>query len=417
MVLDLIQRDASVNDPDARNFDAIRAVIRDCHEDGKAKGRLITRAAELVRSLYRLGIVRMVRDTSSPYLWVVADDDLQVDFSLFHNLSLYLVEAISGLDHDREDYPLDLLSAVEAVLDDPVVILRAQLSKAKTELINRLKAEGVEYDERMRLLDEVHYAQPCREYLEIVFDRFRADHPWVGGDLVAPKSIAREMLEEYLSFGEYTRRYGLQRSEGILLRYLSQVYKTLDQNIPDQHKNEQVWDVIGWLRSVIERVDTSLIEEWEGLVHPELLLEGVSSAEAHRLLALEELAGDERALRSRVRAEMRQLVRSLAHADWEEAAACVAAPAGAERWTAERIEDAMAPYFERYESLRFDHAARLADTTIFNREDERHWKVVQRLLDPEGDDSWWLEASVDISSAEALDGPLVRLERVASDQV
>ncbi len=417
MILDLIQRDASVNNPDARNFDAIRAVIRDCHEDGNSKARLVKRAAELVRSLYRLGIIRLVRDTSSPYLWVVSDEELQVDFSLFHNLSLYLVEAISGLDHDHEGYALDLLSAVESVLDDPVVILRSQLSKAKTELINRLKAEGVEYDERMRQLDEVHYAQPCREYLEIVFDRFRADHPWVGGDLVAPKSIAREMLEEYLSFGEYVRRYGLQRSEGILLRYLSQVYKTLDQNIPDHHKNEAVWDVIGWLRSVIERVDTSLIEEWEGLVHPELQLEGISRTDAHRLLALEELANDERALRSRVRAEMRLLVRSLALRDWEEAETCVSTPSGMDAWTAKGLEEAMAPYFAQYESLRFDHAARLADTTIFTRESERNWKVIQRLLDPQGADSWWLEATVDISSPEALDGPLTRLERVATDQV
>lgn len=415
MVLDLIQRDADLNDPDAGNFSAIRRLVADCHEDPESKKRLIQRAAELVRSLYRLGIIRMVRDTGGAYLWVVPDEDLQVDFSLFHNLSLFLVEAIDGLDPEGEDHALDILSAVESVLEDPTVIIRAQVSKAKTELITRLKAEGVPYEERMNRLDEITNPQPCREYLLAIYERFRADHPWVGGDLVAPKSIAREMLEEWLSFGEYTRRYGLQRSEGILLRYLSQVYKTLDQNIPDQVKTEAVWDVIGWLRSVIERIDTSLIEEWEGLRHPEMHLEGLSEHETHRLLALEELVDNEKSLFSRVRAECRQLVRALANRDWEEGAGGISAPPDAQAWTAEALEKAMAPYYRCYPSLRFDHQARMADMTIFTRDAQRRWTVVQRLLDPEGDDSWWLEAVIDLSSPESLDRPLLQLVRIATD--
>jgi superfamily II RNA helicase len=415
MILDLIQRDADVNDPQAGNFAAIRSLIQDCHEDPESKKRLIRRAAELVRSLYRLGIIRMVRDTGSSYLWVVPDEELQVDFSLFHNLSLFLVEAIDGLDPEGEELSLDLLSAVESVLEDPTVIIRAQLSKAKTELINRLKAEGVPYEERMNQLDEVTNPQPCREYLLAVFERFRGVHPWVGGDLVAPKSIAREMLEEWLSFGEYTRRYALQRSEGILLRYLSQVYKTLDQNVPDQAKTDAVWDVIGWLRSVIERIDTSLIEEWEGLRHPELKLEGLSEHEAHRLVVLQQLIENQKSLQSRIRAECRQLVRALAEKNWEDAAAGVGSVTASDAWTPDLIEEAMAPYFERYESLRFDHQARLAETTIITREHERRWKVLQRLLDPEGDDCWSFEAAVDLSGPESLDRPLLQLVRIGSD--
>ncbi|MCD4749409.1 MAG: DUF3516 domain-containing protein [Thermoanaerobaculales bacterium] len=415
MVLDLIQRDTDINNPDARNFDAIRTLIRDCHEDAESKKRLVRRAAELIRSLYRLGIIRMVKDTKSNYLWVVADEDLQVDFSLFHNLSLFLVEAIDGLDPAGEEYALDLLSAVESVLDDPVVILRAILSKAKTELINRLKADGVPYEERMNRLDEVTHPQPCREYLLAVYERFLSKHPWVSGDLIEPKSIAREMLEEYLSFDEFTRRYGLQRSEGILLRYLSQVYKTLDQNVPDHFKNDSVRDVIGWLRSVIERIDTSLIEEWEGLRHPDLHLEGKSHHEVHRQLALEELIDDEKTFRARIRAEFRLFVRALAQENWEDAIRCISNPPGVDSWTPERLAEAMAPYYAQYEFLRFDQEARLAETTIFARENERRWKVTQRLLDPEGDDSWWIEAMVDLSSPEALDVPLIQLKRITSD--
>jgi len=417
MMLDLIQRDATVNDPDARNFTAVRRLIADCHEDPSSKQRLVSQAAELARSLYRLGIIRMVRDTATSYLWVVTDDELQVDFSLFHNLSLYLVQAIDSLDPTNEEFAFDVLSAVESVIEDPVVIIRAQLNKIKGELVARLKAEGVSYDERMNRLDEVRHPQPCAEHLLEVYESFRTDHPWVAGNFVEPKSIAREMLEEYMSFGEYITRYGLHRSEGILLRYLSQVYKTLDQNVPDQAKNETVWDIIGWLRSVIERVDTSLIEEWETLRHPELQLRGVDDTEAHLLRALEELVENERILKSRVRAECRQLVRFFSQRSWEDAEQSVSAPPDQPPWTAETLERAMSPFFACYDHLRFDHEARLSENTVFRRESARRWSVVQRLLDGEGDDIWWFEASVDLENPENLKRPLLQLIRITAEGV
>ncbi|MEJ2583340.1 MAG: DUF3516 domain-containing protein, partial [Acidobacteriota bacterium] len=234
MLVDLLQRDATINDPEAGNFASVRRLIADCHDDHAGKARHLQRAAQLCRSLYRAGIIRMERDSASDYRWVVVDEDLQVDFSLFHNLSLFLIEAIEGLDTDNPEHALDVLSLVESVLEDPTIILRRQVDRLKTELVNRLKAEGVSYEERMNRLDEVTHPQPIADYIHAAFELFRGDHPWVGGDAVKPKSVAREMVEEYLGFTEYVRHYGLQRFEGVLLRYLSQVYKTLDQNVPDQ---------------------------------------------------------------------------------------------------------------------------------------------------------------------------------------
>jgi hypothetical protein len=324
MLIDLLQRDAAINDPSSGNFASVRQLIAGCHDDDAGKKKHLERAAQLARSLYRAGIIRMERDTAGSYLWVTVDEDLQVDFSLFHNLSLFLVEAIEGLDADNPEHALDLLSLVESVLEDPTVIIRRQVDRLKTELINRLKAEGVSYDERMNRLDEVTHPQPIADYIHAAFDHFRRDHPWIGGDAVRPKSVAREMVEDYLSFTDYVRRYGLQRSEGVLLRYLSQVYKTLDQNVPDQVKTDAVLDVVAFLRATLERVDTSLIEEWESLRHPELLIEGAADAKmAHRMLAANELRSDPAVLASRLRAELHQLVASLARRDWEEAATCV----------------------------------------------------------------------------------------------
>lgn len=415
MVLDLIQRDASFNDPSRRNFHSIREIIERCHEDGPSRSRIRRRAAEIVRSLYRMEIIHMSRDVTNSYLWAVVDEDLQVDFSLFHHLSLFLLEAIDGLDQDAPGFSLDLLSAVEAVLEDPRVIIRKQLDRAKTELITRLKAEGVPYEERMRQLDEIRHPEPLREYLGAIYERFRAAHPWVGASLMAPKSIAREMFEDYLDFGQYLRRYQLQRSEGVVLRYLSQVYKTLDQNVPDQDKSEAVWDIVGWLRALIERVDTSLIDAWQGLVHPQLRIEGIDDHQAHLRLAIEELLDNPRLLRSRVQAEIRLLLRALAGKDWEEASRCVRLHKQ-DPWPPGRFEEAMQSYFEAYPLLRFDHEARLAEHTIFSQESERRWIIRQRLLDPEGDDLWWMEALVNLESPDALDGPLISLLSISSEE-
>jgi hypothetical protein len=417
MLVDLLQRDAAINNPEAGNFASVRRLITGCHDDDKGKARHLQRAAQLCRSLYRAGIIRMERDTATSYLWVTVDEDLQVDFSLFHNLSLFLVEAIEGLEQENPEFALDLLSLVESVLEDPTIILRRQVDKLKTELINRLKAEGVSYEERMNRLDEVTHPQPIADYIYAAFDHFRRDHPWVGGDAVRPKSVAREMVEDYLGFTDYVRRYGLQRFEGVLLRYLSQVYKTLDQNVPDQVKTESVLDIVSFLRAMLERIDTSLIEEWESLRHPELLLEGLPDAKtAHRVLAAQELRGDPAVLASRLRAELHQLVASLARRDWEEAAACVRRTADepSALVEADDFSNAMEPFFTEHEELVFDHRARLAEHTQLTSIGDNRWSVVQVLLDSSDENLWCIEGKVDLSDDANVDGPLVVVTRIGT---
>ncbi len=417
MLVDLLQRDAAINEPGTGNFTSVRRLIADCHDDDAGKARHLQRAAQLARSLYRAGIIRMERDVASDYLWVTVDEDLQVDFSLFHNLSLFLVEAIEGLDRENPAYALDLLSLVESVLEDPMIILRRQVDTLKTELINRLKAEGVSYDERMNRLDEVTHPQPIADYIHAAFDHFRRDHPWVGGDAVRPKSVAREMVEDFLGFTEYIRRYGLQRSEGVLLRYLSQVYKTLDQNVPDQIKTEPVLDVIAFLRATLERIDTSLIEEWESLRHPELLLEGDGdTGVAHRVLAAQELRGDAKRLSTRLRAELHQLVAALARRDWDEAAACVRHPADEPSALVEPddFSNALDPFFADYEDLVFDHRARLAEHTQITPDGDNRWSVVQVLLDPSDENLWCIEGKVDLSDDANVEGPLIAVTRIGT---
>jgi Domain of unknown function (DUF3516)/DEAD/DEAH box helicase/Helicase conserved C-terminal domain len=487
MVLDLVQRDAERDDPSRRNFAGLRELIAHSHEDEASRRRLLGQAAVLVRSLYRAGIVHMARDTRRQYLWVVVDAELQWDFSLHQSLALFLIEALTRLDSQGETYAVDVVSLVECVLEDPEIVLRRQVDKLKQELIARLKADGVPFEERIERLEEVvppRPPQPLVDLLHGAFARFRGDHPWVGGRDIRPKLIGRELLNEYLGFGDFVKRYGLERSEGVLLRYLSQLYKTLKQSVPDAARTEAVFDAIGFFRALLERTDASLLEEWEEMLHPELRRLRAREHEAAEAIWVRELIADPRAFDARVRAEMHLLVRTLAARDWEaaaesvrrdvvgavsearvaadggqqggadsatgavtaaasEAAAAGAATAGAAEataegategaaekapadlpaapgwepaagggWDAERFERDMAPFFAEYGELLFTPEARRHQHTQVRRTGDRTWEVRQVLLDPLGDNLWAILGEIDLRDPHALEGPLVRLQRI-----
>ncbi|HEX3128918.1 MAG TPA: DUF3516 domain-containing protein [Thermoanaerobaculia bacterium] len=414
MVLDLLQRDAELDDPDLRNFDSLRDLIARCHDEEGAKARHLSQAAVLVRSLYRAGIIRMKRDSNTDYLWAVVAEDLQWDFSLHHALSLYLVETIGLLNQESETYALDLMTLVESILEDPDVILRKQVDKIKNELVAQLKADGVEYEQRMERLDEVTHPKPLSDFLYGTFNRFRGDHPWVGGNDVRPKSIGREMIEGYLSFADYIKKYGLQRSEGVLLRYLSQLYKTLDQTVPEYAKTAEVWDALGYFRALLHHTDTSLLEEWESLLHPEIRLRHVQRHQAAEALWLKQLLADPKAFAARVRAELHLVVRALSEKEWEDAAAAVRQDGGEDRWDPERFEQAMKPFYEEYGELVFTPEARRHQYTHIRQVDERVWEVAQTILDPQGDNLWAVQGLVDLRDPDVMDGPLVKVVRVGS---
>jgi len=351
-----------------------------------------------------------------PYRVVVAED-LQWDFSLHQALSLFALSVLEELDPASPTYAVDVLSVVESILEDPDVILRKQVDRAKGRLIAELKAEGVPYEERMERLEEVTHPKPLADFLYGAFNEFRAAHPWTAGSGVSPKSIGREMFETFSGFSDYVKSYGLERSEGVLLRYLSQLYKTLDQTTPEAAKTDGLWDALGFLRSLVGETDASLLEEWESLRHPELRLKEARKPEARKeAVWLAELLSNPKVFAARVRAEMHLLVRALAARDWEEAAERVwqrpeTDEAGI-RWDAERFESAMAPFFEEYGELVSGAEARLHHWTNLRPAGPRRWEVTQTLLDPKGDHAWAVFAGIDLRDSAAADGPILRIERI-----
>ncbi|MCG8462896.1 MAG: DUF3516 domain-containing protein, partial [Holophagales bacterium] len=417
MLINLLQRDAELDIPERDNFDSLRELVRRSHEDERRQRDHLRFAALLVRSLHRAGILKLQQDSESSYRWVVVDEDLQWDFNLFQALALYMVEAIDVLEAEDPEYALDVVTITEAILEDPNTLLRSQERREKGDAIQRMKAEGLHYDERMEKLEEISYPKPNLEFIEATFEVFRKAHPWVRGEDIRPKSIGRDMVEGYYSFNRYVRYYGLQRSEGVLLRYLSQLYKTLAQTVPEKAKTEELYEILGFFRTMLEHVDSSLIEEWESLVHPELQHDEEARQAARQEMRAYELFHDPKAFRARVRAELHLLVAALAARDWAAAVSAVwAGPENSEyHWTEERFEAALEPFFEEYGELFFDHRARRSQHTRLEATGHRAWDFTQVLVDPNEDHLWYLAGHIDLSEIENLEGSLLRrVDRVVA---
>ncbi|MGD8826819.1 MAG: DUF3516 domain-containing protein, partial [Myxococcales bacterium] len=238
---------------------ALRKLIRSCHDGPTAKRQHARQAISMIRSLRDAGVIELVPGGPRVH------EDFQLDFSLNQALSLYVVEAVDVLDGEDPLYPLDVLTLVEATLEDPFALLRRQTDTLKSRALASMKAEGLEYDERMAELDKIEYPKPQAEFLYATYEIFSKRHPWVGGDVLRPKSIARDMYELGMSFVEYVKEYGLQRSEGVLLRYLTDAYKAFVQTVPESAKTTELYDVSDWLGLTVRSIDASLLAEWEEL--------------------------------------------------------------------------------------------------------------------------------------------------------
>lgn len=391
-----------------RGYRWLGELIERCHEEPKQKRRLRRQAAERFRSLRRAGIVELTREGGSGSSSVRVSEELQRDFSLHETLSLYLVEALEVLVRDEPSYPLDVLSLVEAVLEDPFPILRQQVAKLKTELLAQLKADRVPYEERIEKLEQVEHPKPNAEFIYASFEIFAERHPWTSRENIRPKSIAREMLETYSRFDIYVQLYGLQRSEGLLLRYLSQVYRTLSRSVPDAAKSDEIHDILAYLRTMIERVDSSLFEEWERQLQPTADRAALEEMPQPPKL---DLALTPKAFRARVRSEMRELVRALSERDYEEAARWVRQDPD-DPWGADRFAEALAPFHDEYERILFDPGARQAHRTAIRQTGPRIWEVQQVLADPQGDDIWSLQGEIDLRGDVPQDTPLVRVRGI-----
>ena len=129
--------------------------------------------------------------------------DLPTDFALNQSLSTFALAAMQLLDPESDTYALDVLSVLESTLDDPRPVLRAQEFRAKGEAVAQMKADGVDYEERMDRLAEVTWPKPLADLLEGAYEMYAQGHPWVIEHDLRPKSVARQMSELAMTFGEF----------------------------------------------------------------------------------------------------------------------------------------------------------------------------------------------------------------------
>jgi superfamily II RNA helicase len=395
---------------------AMHALIRDCHETPKAKKAHTRRAWQLFRSLVERKIVEFIPETEDG-VYLRVNVELQDDFSMDQVLSLYLLETIPLVDPQAPDYAMVLLTLVESILEDPDIILRKQLDKVKDRKMAEMKMEGIEYDQRIEELEKLEHPKPNREFIYDTFNAFAARHPWVGQENIRPKSIVREMFEEFRSFADYIKLYELQRAEGVLLRHLNSVFKVLAQTVPDAAKNDQVREMELYLGTTIRQVDSSLLDEWEKMRDPNYRPGEVKEARPPGAEAAADITRDVKGFTAAIRNRIFTFLRGVAMGDYEPAIAGLNSTVDGEDqpWTSTRLQQLMETYHADHEHICLDPNARNArHTYVLPSEDKKTWRVQQMLVDPEEHNDWVAEFEVDLAGSRSLGEPMIRLRRMGS---
>ena len=392
MVLNVIARGGDA-------FADMRDLIFSSHESWNGKLALARRALAIYRNLRAAEVV--TQDAEGRIALTV---DLQPNFALNQPLSPFALAVFDLLDRDSPTYALDVISVLESTLDDPRPVLSQQQFKARGEAVAAMKSEGIEYDERMELLEQVTWPKPLDELLTAAFDRYRSGQPWIGDFELSPKSVVRDMFERAMTFADYVGYYGLARSEGLVLRYLSDAYRAARQTIPDEAKSEELRDLIEWLGELVRQVDSSLVDEWESMVNPTTVQDAAAPVVPP---APPSVLSNPRAFRVLVRNELFRRVQLAALEDW----AALGDLDAASGWDAEAWATAMDDYFDAHGSLSTGPDAR-GPALLIVTEGPGDWTVRQIFDDPAGDHDWGIDAVVDLAESAERGVAVVRISHV-----
>jgi len=393
MLLNVISRPG---DP----FAAMRHLLTDNHEAPAAQRKHVLHAVKLYRGLRNAGIVRVLPAPDAHGRTVTLTVDLQRDFALNQPLSPFALAALELLDPESPSYALDAVSVIESTLDDPRQVLMAQQHAARGEAVAAMKAEGIEYEERMELLEEVTWPTPlAQELLHPAFATYRTGHPWVSEFALSPKSVVRDMAERSMTFTEFVSQYSLNRSEGLVLRYLADAYRALRQTVPAEARTSELEDIIEWLGELIRGVDSSLLDEWEALQNPAAVPVEQPLDEAPR-----PITANVRSFRVLVRNALFRRVELAARRRWD---------------TLDSLdpdvdwEAALQPYFELHDEIRTGPDAR--GPLLFQVSVEPwRWHVRQVLDDPASDHDWAVRAEVDLPASDRAGEVLLTVTGVGS---
>ena len=398
MVLNLLDRPG-----DGRA--ALDGLIDRSYETDAAKERHHERAAAIEAALRDGGIIEELDEPDDRGRTVRVTVDLQAEFALDQPLAPFALAALDLLDPESPTWALDVVSVIESVLDDPRPVLAAQRNKARGEAVAAMKAEGLDYDERMAELEDVDHPKPLADLLQPMYEVYRGAHPWVAEHELRPKSVVRDLYERAMDFGDLVRHYDLARSEGTVLRYLSDAYKALVRTVPMDTKTDELWDLIEWLGELVRQVDSSLLDEWEALQHPEAVDELPSEAPVDT--RPRPVTENRRAFTVLVRNALFQRVELAAGRRWD----ALADLDGDDGWRADRWAEAFAPYFAEHDEIGIGPDARNPAMLTITEEPGR-WLVRQTLDDPAGDRAWSIYGEVDLAASDESGTAIVHVTAV-----
>lgn len=380
------------------------------HESPQRRRELLRKAVSIYKELLTGGVIERTDTPDEHGSYLRLTEDLQDNFALNQPLSAFAVAAIELLDPDSPNYALDVLSLIEATLEPPHLVLYAQERKVKNELSAQLKADGVEYNERMYELDQVTYPQPLTELIEQAYTTYQQSAPWVARFEPHPKSVVRDMYERAMGFNDFVQYYALERGEGVLLRYLSDAYKALRQTVPESSVNDDLAEIIEWLGELVRQTDSSLVDEWEKLAAGE----DAASLAADRAAA--EIKDDTppavtknvRAFRVMVRNALFRRVELFA----DERENILGELDEVSGWDADAWADAMDDYFDAYDDIYTDAEARSPKLVQIDDDVREHpgvWKVQQTFADPEDNFDWGIRAEVNLAASDDAGYPVLKI--------
>jgi superfamily II RNA helicase len=379
---------------------SLRRALRTCHETSGARKRHRKHTMALLRGLRQAGIVQFAHIDDA--LTLVVDRSFQDDFGLLQNLGMFVVDAIGKLDRESPSYALDAISIVEAAIENPGSLMDRRLDKARGDKLAELKQAGVDYDARMAALDEVRADPPNIEFLESTFADFLERQPWAKGETLRPKHLARQVLEEFHTFSSYVKWLGAQRAEGLLLRYLAEVFKTLAQGVPDAAKNDELFAFERDLEALVRSVDASLFDEWERLRSGEPA-PVVASTEAQD--AAEQAERTDRARLLRLRSDVWRVLMAIARDDRD---AVLERLCGGSETNAER--DA---HLEAIFALGFSTTTQARQPGFFHLDrSATPWRIAQTLVDDEGEGLLVVHFEADPAAIDVGDAPVLRLTAI-----
>lgn len=404
MVLNVIARGERREN---ETLDTMRTLIFDSHENRAAQFRHARLAIGIFRTLRTGGIVEIHEDDRGQRLLRLTVD-LQANFALNQPLSPFAIAALELLDRDSPEYALDAITVIESTLEDPRAILRGQEHKARGEAIGAMKAEGIEYEERMELLEEISYPKPLEELLQAAFASYTAEVPWARDFPLRPKTVVRDMIERAFNFRDLVSFYQLNRVEGTVLRYLSDAYRAIVQTVPEEAKTAELDELIEWLGELVRQVDSSLVDEWEALSNPDP--EAHDAARGELPPPARSILNNPRAFAVMVRNELFFRVQNAA---FERYGALAEVDAG-DGFSEQRWRDAMDDYFDEYDTLATDAGARSPALVTIDRSEEADglWRVRQVFADPEGDHDWGITGVIDLEASVEEGRAVLRVEAV-----